>query len=81
MDTSILVGIAAVVTIIICIAHFKLRNFATLILNVLLVVVILYLFHRTLGGLMAGTIASVLISFFLLLWSPLKKIDKELKDK
>ena len=80
MESNILIGVTVVVTILICFWHFKRSNYATLAMNVLIVGGLVYLFGRTLGGLIIAAVASGLVSVIFLIWSPLKGLDNEFKD-
>ena len=78
----IAVGIAAFLTIIILIVHFKRRRFATFGLNLLLVAGLIFLgiITKSLGGIIIAIIASTIVSLYFLFWSPVKGIDEEFME-
>ena len=80
MEKYIVAGLAVAVSLLICFIHFKRSNYATLVLNVITISGILYLFGKTLGGLIIGIVVSLLISLFFLFWSPLKWLDDDVKE-
>jgi CHASE2 domain-containing sensor protein len=79
MEMVALLVVSLVITVIICVRHFKLGNYATFGINILLVIGIIALCHRAISGLIAGMIASAIISIYFLL-RLLKSLDKEFKN-